>query len=257
MTTFSLTRRALDLRFRMARLVAQSWQTEHYVRIRLQGEDLAGFDSPGCDDHIRLFFPDAPVSSVEELRQAPSREYTPFAWGEDWLEVEFVIHGEPGQRGVAAEWAATAEPGDVIGVGGPRGSLLVEGTPDAWFLAGDETAVPAIRRYLAAMPVDAVGQVVLEVPDADSELTLSGPCGVAVTVLHRRGAAEGSVLASYLEALDAADRPSGDPFLFIAAEQGIVKPGRALAVERWGLEADRIVIKGYWKRGDSEFHAPH
>lgn len=42
---------------------------------------------------------------------------------------------------------------------------------------------------------------------------------------------------------------------FVAAEQAIVKAGRALLIERWGL--DRIVVKGYWKRNESEHHAPH
>ena len=44
---------------------------------------------------------------------------------------------------------------------------------------------------------------------------------------------------------------------YVAAEQAIVKAGRALLIERWGLDADRIVVKGYWKRNESEHHAPH
>src|SRR3546814_605411 len=135
---FSLTRRGLDLRFRSAALADRTWQTEAYVRVRLAGSDLAGFTSLGSDDHMRLFFLGGPGTSLEELRAAPSREYTPFAWGEGWLEVEFAIHGEPGQRGVAAEWAASAPIGSAIGVGGPRGSMVIEGAPDGWFLARSE-----------------------------------------------------------------------------------------------------------------------
>ena len=158
---------------------------------------------------------------------------------------------------MAAEWAATAEIGATVGVGGPRGSMIIDGRPDAWLLAGDETAVPAIRRFAASMDVDAVGTIIVEVPDAEHELAVAAPAGVKVTFVHRGRAASGTALAARLDELTAADRPDGDVFAFIAAEQSIVKPGRALAIERWGLDADRIVVKGYWKRGEVEYHAPH
>lgn len=254
---FSLVRRGLDLRFRSAALAERAWQTDAYVRVRLEGADLVGFTSLGSDDHMRLFFPGGPANSAEELRAAPSREYTPFAWGEGWLEVEFAIHGEPGHRGVAAEWAASAPIGSAIGVGGPRGSMVIEGAPDGWFLAGDETAIPAMRRFAAGMPADAVGSVLVEVPDAAHELPIAAPDGVVVSYAHRGDAAGGTALAARLDALDAADRPPGDVFAFVGAEQGVVRPARALLLERWGLDADRVVVKGYWKRGDIAFHAPH
>lgn len=255
--TFALTRAGLDLKLRFARLVERTWQTDEYVRVRLRGDDLTGFDSPGADDHCRLFFPDRAVDTVDELRAAPSREYTPFAWGDDWVEIEFAIHGAPGDRGVAAEWAATAPLGAVAGIGGPRGSMLIDGRPDAWFLAGDETAVPAIRRFAAGMDADAVGTILVEVPDTAHELAVDAPAGIDVSYVHRGEALGGAALAARLDALGEGDRPAGDVFAFIATEQSIVKPGRALTIDRWGLDAERIVVKGYWKRGDVEFHAPH
>ncbi len=258
--TFTLAREGLDMKFRTASLIAREWQTEAYVRVRVRGDDLRGFTSLGSDDHMRLFFPEQQVGwsgSVEELRAAPSREYTPLAWDDDWLDIEFAIHGRPGDRGVAAEWAATAPIGATLGVGGPRGSMVVEGRPDAWFLAGDETAVPAMRRFAASMTTDAVGTVIIEVPDAAQQLSIDTPEGVSVEYVYRGAAMGGSALAARLDALTSADRPEGDVFAFIASEQAIVKTGRALAIDRWGLDADRIVAKGYWKRGDVEFHAPH
>jgi len=253
--SFRLERRPLDLRFRMTRLAARQWLTPGYVRVRLEGDDLRGFDSLGADDHIRVFFPDSPPATVEELRAAPNREYTPLAWSSDdgWLDLEFAIHGE----GVATQWAATAEIGAVAGVGGPRGSMIITGRPDAWLLAGDETAVPAMRRFAHAMDADAVGRIFVEVPDAGHELPIEAPSGVTVEQVHRGGDAAGAALARRLDALTADDRPTGAVFGFVAAEQGIVKPARALLQERWGLEPDSFVAKGYWKRGEDEYHAPH
>ncbi len=259
---FRLERQGLDLRFRAVRLAAREWITPEYVRVRLEGDDLRGFTSLGSDDHIRVFFPAGPTESVEELRAAPSREYTPLAWDADagWLDLEFAIHGASDVHsadGVGAVWAASAEIGAFAGVGGPRGSMVVTGRPDAWLLAGDETAVPAMRRFAQLMDAEATGRILVEVPDAARELPIDAPAGVVVEQVHRGDAPAGSALAARIDALTADDRPAGDVFGFIAAEQAIVKPGRALLLDRWGLASDQIVVKGYWKRGEAEYHAPH
>jgi Siderophore-interacting protein len=261
LTPFQLERRSLELRFRSVRLAARQWLTPGYVRVRLEGADLRGFDSLGSDDHIRVFFPDGETTSVDELRASPSREYTPLAWDgeEGWLDLEFAIHtsADGSDAGVGAPWAANAEIGAYAGVGGPRGSLVISGRPDAWFLAGDETAVPAIRRFAHLMDADATGRILIEVPDAAHDLEISAPPGVEVVQVHRGAAPAGSALAARLDALASDDRPDGSVFGFVAAEQTIVKPGRALLLERWGLSPDQVVVKGYWKRGESEYHAPH
>lgn len=248
---FSIERRGLELRFRNVTLSAREWLAPDFVRVRLSGPDLAGFDSPGSDDHMRLFFPSGPVDSVEELRAAPSREYTPLAWGDDWLDVEFAVHGD---QGVAAPWAANAPLGSTIGVGGPRGAAVLTGEPGSWLLVGDETAIPAIRRFAALIPAGTPARIVIETVSAGREVEIDAP--VPVEWLHRGDAPAGSALIAFLDALTADDIVGDDPFVFIAAEQSIVKPGRAL-LARWGVDSANAVVKGYWKRGEAEYHAPH
>lgn len=248
---FSIEHRGLELRFRHVTLSEREWLAPDFVRVRLVGPELSGFDSPGADDHMRLFFPHGPVGSVEELRAAPSREYTPLAWGDDWLDVEFAVHGA---EGVAAPWAATAPIGSAIGIGGPRGSAVITGTPGSWLLAGDETAIPAIRRFAALIPAGSPARILVETATPSREVEIEAP--VAVEWLHRADAPAGSALAATLDALGPDDIVGADPFVFIAAEQSIVKPGRAL-LARWGVDAANAVVKGYWKRGEAEYHAPH
>ncbi|MFD5224527.1 siderophore-interacting protein [Microbacterium sp. NPDC058342] len=250
-SAFSIERRGLDLRFRSVTLADREWLAPNYVRVRLEGADLAGFDSPGADDHMRLFFADGPAESVEELRASPSREYTPLAWGQDWLDVEFAVHGD---AGVGAPWAASAPLGSFVGVGGPRGSAVITGDPGAWLLVGDETAIPAIRRFAASIPSGTPARIAIEVVSSEHEVAIDAP--VAVEWLHRGDAPAGSALIAFLDGLGEADAPGEDPFCFIAAEQAIVKPGRAL-LERWGVDTAKAVVKGYWKRGEAEYHAPH
>ncbi|MFF2494128.1 siderophore-interacting protein [Agromyces sp. NPDC058064] len=259
MTAFALARRSNELVFRPARLASRRFLTADYVRVRLEGEALVGFDSPGSDDHIRVFFPargtEAAALSVDELRAAPSREYTPLAWdaAAGTLELEFLVHGD---EGVAGRWAADAPIGASVGVGGPRGSLVIEGVPEGWLLAGDETSLPAIRRLAGRMPRGARGLVIIEASGAGDDYALETPESVRVEWLRRADGSPSAALIDRLDALTAEDRPSGDVFAFVAAEQAVVKPGRAL-LERWGLDAERAIVKGYWRRGDAEYHAPH
>ncbi|WP_144876846.1 siderophore-interacting protein [Microbacterium sp. 1.5R] len=248
---FSIERRGLDLRFRTVTLSSREWLAPGYVRLRLTGSDLDGFASLGSDDHMRLFFPTGPVGSVEEMRAAPSREYTPLVWGDGWLDVEFAVHGD---SGVAAPWAARAPLGSSIGVGGPRGSAVIDGEPDSWLLVGDETAIPAIRRFSALIPDSTPARIVIETVSAAGEIDIDAP--VQVEWLHRADAAPGSALIAFLDGLTEADAVGADPFVFVAAEQSVVKPGRGL-VERWGVDVGKAVVKGYWKRGEAEYHAPH
>lgn len=249
-SAFSLERQRLDLKFRAVTLTARKQIAPDYVRVRLEGDDLIGFDSPGSDDHMRLFFPEEMPDSIEELRASPSREYTPLAWDDNWLDVEFAVHGD---EGVAAIWAANAPLGSKIGVGGPRGSAVITGTPGSWLLVGDETAIPAIRRF-AALISGQPARIIIEVRGREHEIDIEAP--VAVEWLHRGDATAGSALISFLESLTEADAVGADPFVFIAAEQAIVKPGRAL-LSRWGVDTAQAVVKGYWKRGEAEYHAPH
>lgn len=244
-SSFSLVRQPLEMQFRIVTLAAREQLTPNYVRVRLEGDDLFGFDSLGSDDHMRLFFPAGPADTVEEIRASPSREYTPLAWEKNWLDVEFAVHGD---EGVAALWAANAPIGSKIGVGGPRGSAVLTGTPGSWFLVGDETAIPAIRRF-AALIGDQPARIVIEVRSPEDELALDTP--MAVEWVHRGDAPAGSAVIALIDALTESDAVGEDPFVFIAAEQAIVKPGRAL-LERWNVDAKNAVVKGYWKRDEAE-----
>ncbi|MGY1823881.1 siderophore-interacting protein [Geodermatophilus sp. SYSU D00079] len=159
------------------------------------------------------------------------------------VEVDFVLHGD----GPAAAWAAAAAPGAPIAVagGGPLGERAA-----AWLLvAGDETALPAMTRILAAAAPDTRGVALVEVADATEEQPLPAPDGVAVRWLHRDGTAPGEspLLADAVAALD---RPEGeDVFAWVAAESAAVRTIRADLRSRWGLGRAQHHAIGYWRRG--------
>lgn len=257
-TSFSLTRRPLELRRRRVAVRSVERLTPAYCRVVFGGADLAGFDSLGADDHLRIFFPPPgaplPQPDGDELPAGlSSREYTPVSWdGVESLTLDFVLHGD----GVASRWAEAAEPGDEVFLGGPRGSLVMDGAPAWWLLAGDLTALPAIRRHLAAVAPGTPVDVVLLSDDPADEQDLATPGALNLTWVHPADASQPGDVAPLLAALESLPVRDGEGFAFIAAEQSVVAPARGYLLAR-GIDLENAVVKGYWKRGDIAYHAPH
>jgi NADPH-dependent ferric siderophore reductase len=186
----------------------------------------------------RIVWPDG--AHGVSLRSYTARRQEPLA-GE--VEIDFVLHGD----GPAAAWAAAAVPGAVLGVAG--GGSLGDRAAGRLLLAGDDTAVPAISRILAAAAPDTEGTALLEVGGPEEEQPMPGPAGVAVRWLHRGAVAPGeSTLLP--EAVAALDRPEGDDvFAWVAAESAAVRTIRADLRSRWGLGRAQHHAIGYWRRG--------
>ena len=250
MTSFSLTRVPTLNPARRVVVDLVEDLTPTYRRLRLVG-DFAAFSSLGADDHMRVFFvPEGFATSAESdpeafaaFRESPSREYTPVSWDADALVLDFVLHGD----GPASTWAQGATPGSVAVVGGPRGAMVIEGSPDWWVLAGDRTALPAIRRHLLAVAPGTPVDVVVIAEDEADEQELASAGELSVTWVRSRD--------DLVVRLRDLPRREGDGFAFVAAEQSIVKPAREILEDR-GIDLTRAVVKGYWKLGEAEYHAP-
>src|SRR5271170_6931068 len=119
------------------------------LRVVARGEALEGFTSLGFDDHVKLFFPAGETDQAgthDESRgegtPAPTmRDFTPRRYdahaGELWID--FFLH----DAGPAATWAAQVAVGQMLTVGGPRGSSVISPTGiDFHLMIGDETALP-------------------------------------------------------------------------------------------------------------------
>jgi NADPH-dependent ferric siderophore reductase len=186
----------------------------------------------------RIVWPDG--AHGVSLRSYTARRQDPVAAE---LEIDFVLHGD----GPAAAWAGAAAPAALLGVAGA--GTLGERMAGHLLLAGDETALPAIARILAAAPATTRGIALLEVAGAAEEQLLTAPDGVVVRWLHRTGTppGESTLLADAVAALD---RPDGDDvFAWVAAESGAVRAIRADLRGRWGLGRAQHHAIGYWRRG--------
>ncbi|MEJ8810144.1 siderophore-interacting protein [Variovorax ureilyticus] len=255
-----------ELRFRKLQVRAVRRVTPHLIRVTLEGDELAGFASPGFDDHAKLFFPDADTGVLKLPTAGPDgpvwpdgirptmRDYTPLRHDAvaGTLEFDFALH----DAGPATRWAESARPGDVIGVGGPRGSFIVPTAFDWHLLIGDDTALPAISRRLAELPAGARAVVLAEVDGETDQIPLASAAHVELHWVHRRGAEPGAG-APLLDALRGLKLPKGDFHAWVGCESGAAKALRAHLVDERGAHPKWIRASGYWRRGAAATHDTH
>lgn len=221
----------------------------HMIRITLTG-DLEGFVSLGFDDHIKLFFPDGMVDATGAPGML-SRDFTPRRHdaAANILEIDFALH----DAGPATRWAAQAKPGDMLNVGGPRGSFIIPTDFDWHLLVGDETALPAISRRLAELPVGTRALVIGEIDSPADEIAFATKADASVIWAHRNGAAAGEsdALAGKLAALKF---PSGDYYAWVACESLTAKALRAQLIADHNANPKWMRAAGYWRRGAVAIH---
>jgi NADPH-dependent ferric siderophore reductase len=163
------------------------------------------------------------------------------------LAIDFALHG----AGLAVPWALAAQPGDTITVQGPGGAYAPDPAADWYLLVGDDSALPAVREALAALPASARGYAVVEVGSEDERLDLPHPDGVEVRWLHRDAAGPG--LVDTVRSLPWLD---GRLDVFVHGEaQTVMHEIRRWLVDERGVDRRTASISGYWKRGlvDEEF----
>lgn len=119
-------------------------------------------------------------------------------------------------HGPASQFAAAAGRGTRFVLVGPD-ALSVDAATDgvAWhpgdarevLLAGDETALPAIRNVLTTLAEDTVGHVVLDLPYVADAVDVRAPAGVRIDIVGRGSAGVGAA-AEALTAAWSGWRPS-------------------------------------------------
>lgn len=250
---------------RMLSVVGIEDISPNFRRITLGGEDLAGgfpFVDFAPTDHVKVFFPNPETGELivplitEQGWQYPEgadepifRDYTVRAFDAEAAELtlDFVLHN----HGVGGVWATNAQLGDRVGVLGPRGNILFPRNYDKYVVAGDETALPALSRFLVEAPEHIEVTAFIEVEDSSAIHTLSGSEAHTVHWVCRDSASVGTGHLSALEtavraaSIDASERV----FVFAAGEAGALKPIRQYLRKELGLSKEQVDVDGYWKRG--------
>jgi NADPH-dependent ferric siderophore reductase len=234
------------------------------VAVHVKGGDLTRFGTAAPTSHIKVFLPlpgqDAPSLPVlapqerswpENAPRPIVRTYTPRSYdaAAGTLEVQFALHG----AGLAAEWALRAKAGDKIAIGGPGGRFAVDLNTRQWWIAGDESALPAVGTLLDALPATATAEVHLEVADADDEIPLESAARTTITWHHRRRPdAWGAEL--HTAAVNAAIVPGTQ--VWVACEASAMRRIRRQLTDEQRVPASAMVTRGYWRLGVAD-HPDH
>jgi NADPH-dependent ferric siderophore reductase len=213
--------------------------TDKYAKIVFVDPAL-GLTPPYDLAALRESLPPAqqPVTRTYTLRRADQERQE--------LTIDFVVHGD---EGIAAPWAARAEPGDLLTMSGAGGAYRPDPGSDWHLLAGDESALPAICSALEALPADARGVAYLETSDPGEYLDAKAPGGVDVVWLHRpHPGAKPTLLA---EAITTGPWLPGVADVFAHGERESMKAVRAVLRPLVG-PGDQVSLSGYWAAGRTE-----
>jgi NADPH-dependent ferric siderophore reductase len=249
---------------RRVEVVTVSTIAPRLVSVFVTGDDLDGFADAAPTSHLKVFLPadgqDAPnlpeytpdgAVYADDGPPPVVRTYTPRRYdpAARTLEIQFLLHGE----GPASDWAQRVRPGDKLAVAGPGGRFSLEPAADHWWIAGDESAIPAIGTLLEALPEATAADVHIEVADSDDEIELAGPAKTTITWHHRR--ANDAFGAKLAEAAREAAIPESAR-IWVACEAGEMRDIRRYFTRERGFPVAQLVTRGYWRAGEQN-HPDH
>ena len=257
----SVTRVRHPLKFRLLEATRVQALTPHLIRVTFTGEDLSDFESASFDDHIKVFFPTGseplvmptmgPDGLVFPAGPRPvARDFTPrrFDRAARELDIEFAIH----EAGPAATWAKQAQVGQSLGVGGPRGSLVIPTGFDWQVLIGDDTALPAIARRLSELPAGTRVTAILEVADVSGHIEFETQADLTAIWCYRSASVfESNAL---LQAARELELLAGEGYVWAAGEASAMRAIRDHFRTERGMDKSRLRIASYWKHGDAAVH---
>lgn len=230
-----------DVVRRTLKVMSKQSVTPRMLRIVFNSDNLQSFKSPSPDDHIKIFVPgDGGVGVV-------GRNFTPREWDSQTgtFVLDFALH----DHGPAVTWARRAQVGDEIEIAGPRGSAVVPDDFNWYLLIGDATALPAIARRLESLRPGAPVRVIALVSDAAEQPYLSSSSSSQeLTWIN----SSGDVMrdgAAILDRLARVSTPTGDGFIWIAAEASLARGVYRHVIEQMGHPREWLKASGYWTFG--------
>ncbi|WP_256853114.1 siderophore-interacting protein [Pantoea sp. Fr+CA_20] len=242
-----------ELRFRRIHVAAKTRLADTFWRIVFTGDDLMGFNSPGFDDHIKVFFPSADGAALalptinedgiqwQDGLRPVARDYTPLAFdGQSSLTLDFYSH----ESGVASNWAAQAQVGDTLIIGGPRGSLLVPTDYAFQLYVCDETGLPAFKRRSSTVKAEAL-HLFAYADEAAGRAYLADTGNAEISWLGR-GNMTLADLPQLTAALDKIVIPQHDAFIWLTGEGQFVKQLCDYFTTQRGVDADCVRAVAYW-----------
>ncbi len=221
-------------------------------RVVLGGTELAGMPQPGPAASIRLVVPwpggsfEVPEWAGNEFllsdgRRPALRTFTPVELDvtSNELTIDIVRHPD----GAVSGWAERAIPGDPAAVSGPGRPDAIDDDAGRYIVLGDETAIPAIRQLIRAIPAAITIEAHIEAR-VDAHLELPTHPRLTMT-WHDADPARlpGTRLREVVTEVEL----DSDSRVWAAGEAAAVQAIRKHLFTERGMERRHTSIRGYWK----------
>lgn len=211
-------------------------------KVRAESQGLVG-------EYVRIItgkngevLPEATMDGSKPKWKQPttSAKYTVRSYAEETgaVEVNIMLH----KKGAGTTWARTVKPGDLAHLLGPKSGYEISDDYDYYLLAGDETGLPGMARWIESMPYDARGAAFIEVAAAESQQSIDAPEGFELIWV------DSQTPGALAEAVQAHELPQGAIFTWLAGESTAIQPLRVWARRELGVPKGHGYSKGYWKR---------
>ncbi|MDZ7684336.1 MAG: siderophore-interacting protein [Gammaproteobacteria bacterium] len=216
--------------------------TPNLTRVVLAGEALDDFPTGFEGGYVKLVLDESGDKPL--VRSYTVRSFDP---DERTLTLEMVSHGDGGP---AAIWANNVSEGDTITITGPGACQPINTEADWFLLAGDMSALPAIRVNLERLPDDAEGHVVLEIITEADKVDLTVPPGMEVDwVVNPEPEQDNSVLEDTVMALPWRD---GAASVWVAGEFSASRALRQYFRHQKQIPRELMYVSCYWKIGTTD-----
>jgi len=140
-----------------------------------------------------------------------------------------------------------AEPGQILGVGGPRGLFIIPMSFDWYLLIGDDTALPAIARRLDELPAGAKVTAVVEALTRPGRSSFKRKVDLRDIWRYRNAQTNPTEESPLLRAVRDLVFPAGDGYIWAAGEATAMRAVRRHLCSERGVDKSRIRASAYWK----------
>lgn len=205
-----------------------------YIKLELTDEGSAYIES-------------ADVSQEPRLRTYSIRRFDIQA---KEIDIDFVLHGNEPCNGLASYWAQNANIGSKISIRGPGSIKPVETSADAFCLAADMTALPALSTVLEQLHSDATGFAVIQVTSEADQQPLNKPDGIEL--IWVTSGADHQDKSPLVEVFENQPWPSGVVFAWAACEFSSMRQLRKYLRNEKSVDKDNLYLSSYWKQGRTE-----
>lgn len=226
------------------------------IRVTFAGPALDGFpgghegancklvlprDGESRETFESYFQPDGPQEKPHPVRTYTVRSYRAEV---QELDIDFVAHGD---EGPATRWAQSAAPGSFLGFFGPSAPKITSFHAGWYLLAADLSAMPVVEATLEAMPADARGLCLFEVPSEADIREIAAPEGIELRWLIHADVHKPS--SAQIDLVRGLAFPDGAVQTCIAGESSVIRALRDHLHNERGLARADTYISGYWKIG--------